>query len=252
MASQSHPENAAQVAAAQEVAPRPTRNWRARLFQGYLVTAVIGFAVLVVLATQFDYFPIDLTITQGVQRFNAPWFVVLMTAVSYLGYTPQNWMLVAVLAGLLFAFGLRWEGVMAAIAAMGGALLVQAVKLVVQRPRPGLDLVQVAIELNSYSFPSGHVVFYTAFFGFLVFLGYTLFKASPARTLTLACAAVLIALVGFSRIYLGNHWASDVTGAYLLGSVWLAACVSLYRWGKPRFFVQQPVAPAETTPAGRS
>jgi undecaprenyl-diphosphatase len=55
--------------------------------------------------------------------------------------------------------------------------------------------------------------------------------------------SVSIALVGLSRIYLGEHWASDVLGAYLLGSLSLAATVALYRWGKTRFFVRRPFDP---------
>src|SRR5438093_814383 len=55
-------------------------------------------------------------------------------------------------------------------------------------------------------------------------------------------ATLLSALTGPSRIYAGEHWASDVAGSYLLGSVWLLLAITLYRWGKPRFFVTQPVA----------
>jgi len=84
----------------------------------------------------------------------------------------------------------------------------------------------------------------------LFFLTFTLFKPSAARTVVLVILGTLIALVGLSRIYLGNHWASDVAGAYLLGSVLLAASDSFYRWGKTRFFVQQPLAPAEPKTAG--
>jgi undecaprenyl-diphosphatase len=58
----------------------------------------------------------------------------------------------------------------------------------------------------------------------------------------------MVAMIGASRIYVGQHWASDVVGAYLLGSVWLALSVLIYRWGKPRFFVNQPVA--KETPGG--
>jgi undecaprenyl-diphosphatase len=50
--------------------------------------------------------------------------------------------------------------------------------------------------------------------------------------------------MGMSRIYLGHHWFSDVMGAYLLGSLWLALTIRFYRWGKTRYFIRQPVAPA--------
>ena len=52
----------------------------------------------------------------------------------------------------------------------------------------------------------------------------------------------LVVLIGASRIYLGQHWASDVLGAYLLGSLTLVAYIQIYLWGKTRFFVHQPVA----------
>jgi undecaprenyl-diphosphatase len=53
---------------------------------------------------------------------------------------------------------------------------------------------------------------------------------------------VEIALIGMSRIYLGEHWFSDVVGAYLLGSIALVIMIFFYRWGKTRYFVHQPTA----------
>ena len=102
-------------------------------------------------------------------------------------------------------------------------------------------------QLKDYSFPSGHVLFFTTFFGFMLFLAYTLLKHSWWRTGLLILLVGMIALIGPSRIYVGQHWASDVIAAYLLGSVWLALSVVIYRWGKPRFFANQPVA--KETPA---
>ena len=117
------------------------------------------------------------------------------------------------------------------------------VKLVVYRPRPSADLVHVFSQLPSSGFPSGHVLAFTAFGGFLAFLVYTLLKPSWGRTALLAASAMLVLLMGLSRIYQGQHWFSDVMGAYLLGSMWLALSIWLYRWGKLRFFTHQPVAP---------
>jgi membrane-associated phospholipid phosphatase len=118
----------------------------------------------------------------------------------------------------------------------------------IQRPRPTANLVHVFRILNSYSFPSGHVMFYVVFFGFLFFLAFALLKPSLVRNLLLLFFAVMILLIGVSRIYLGQHWASDVLGAYLLGSLTLVANIVFYRWGKSRFFVArtQPVSSAES------
>ena len=55
--------------------------------------------------------------------------------------------------------------------------------------------------------------------------------------------APIVFLMGLSRVEQGQHWFSDAMGGYVFGSLWLALTVKLYRWGKPRFFVRQPVAP---------
>ncbi len=103
----------------------------------------------------------------------------------------------------------------------GGSFLGLGIKLIVDRPRPSADLVNVISELKDYSFPSGHVLYFTTFVGFLLFLSYTLLKNSWWRTTLLIILGSMVALIGLSRIYEGQHWASDVLAAYLLGSVWL-------------------------------
>ena len=234
---------------AKVIVPQHVRRWRARLFQVYLVAATVAFGVLVVLASLFNYFPIDLSITRGVQTLSAAWFASLMWAVSLPGYAPQSWLLVGAVVLLLFVLGLRWEAIPALVAATGATGLGALIKLVVRRPRPGANLVNVVQQLNDPSFPSGHVLFYTAFFGFLIFLAYTLLKPSWARTVTFVILGSLVALIGLSRIYVGDHWASDVIGAYLLGSLWLALTVAVYAWGKTRFFVRQPLAADQPDPS---
>jgi len=83
------------------------------------------------------------------------------------------------------------------------------------------------------------------FGGFVGFLAYTLLKRSWVRTALLTVIGIGIALMGPSRIYLGHHWFSDVLGAYVLGSLWLALSIKFYRRGKLTFFRGQTVAHAE-------
>lgn len=246
---QTKPQAAPVAAVAKKIAPKPTRRWRAWVFQVYLVAATVAFGILLALASLFNYFPFDLSITRGVQTINAAWFANLMWLVSFVGYAPQVFVVVGVIVALLFAIGLRWEAVTALVAAVGATGLGSLIKLLVHRPRPGADLVHVFQQLNDSSFPSGHVLFYTAFFGFLMFLGYTLLKPSFARGFIPVILGGLVGLVGLSRIYLGDHWASDVIGAYLLGSLWLVLSITIYRWGKTRFFARQPLAPEKPGPS---
>jgi len=249
METQTKPPAAPVAAVAKAIVPKPTRRWRAWIFEVYLVAATLAFGTLAVLASLFNYFPVDLSIARGVQTITAVWFANVMWAVSYPGYAPQSYVLVGAMVVLLFVLGLRWEAVVALIAAAGATGLGSLIKLVVHRPRPGTDLVHVVQQLNDSSFPSGHVLLYAAFFGFLIFLAYTLLKHSVARLATLLILVSLVGLIGLSRIYLGDHWASDVTGAYLLGSLWLSLSIIVYRWGKTRFFVRQPLAPEKPGPS---
>jgi membrane-associated phospholipid phosphatase len=212
------------------------------IFQSYLLVAIIVFAILAVLAHTIAYFTFDLVISRDVQTMNAAWFDALMRFVSWFGFAPQVNLVALLLIAFLYITGLKWEAAVAFLSAAGISLIGFVIKLLVDRPRPSADLIHVMAQLKDFSFPSGHVLFYTAFFGFLLFLTFTLLKPPVLRAILLFVFGALVALVGLSRIYEGQHWASDVLAAYLLASVWLAAVVWLYQWGKPRFFANQPVA----------
>lgn len=239
-------QEAAQTAAHAEAAPPRQRRYRRFLFRSGLLIEVVAFSILAVLVSTTAYFPIDLRITRDLQAISNPIFAQLMSLVSWAGFNPQSYILTALIIIAIYAFGLQWE----AIVGLGTAVLVEGVnalvKIVIHRPRPSVSLVHVVAVLNSYSFPSGHVMYYTGFFGFVWFLAFTLLKPSWKRTFLLVLFGALIALVGLSRIYLGEHWTSDVVGAYLLGSLCLVVAVWVYQWGKPRFFPHQPTAPEQS------
>ncbi len=76
---------------------------------------------------------------------------------------------------------------------------------------------------GGFSFPSGHVVTYIANFGMPAYLAGIDLRDRPARAIVIAPWMGLLVLIGPSRVYIGAHWASDVLGAYLLGSLWPSA-----------------------------
>jgi undecaprenyl-diphosphatase len=168
-----------------------------------------------------------------VQTFNPGWFVLPMRALSWIGFAPQVNVITFLILLFLYRGGLRWETFVALSTAVGISVLGVGIKLLVDRPRPSADLVNVIGHLSDYSFPSGHVLYFTAFFGFVLFLVYSQLEHTWRRTLLMVILGGMVALVGLSRIYEGQHWASDVLAAYLLGSVWLALSVEVYRRFKP-------------------
>jgi undecaprenyl-diphosphatase len=233
----------AQQAAQAETTSRPKREYRTLAFQVALLAAIGAFGVLTFMVKSTPLFSLDIQITQGLQSINSPVFAAVMNLISWPGFPPQSFIISAVIVLIIYIMGLQWEAVAALVAGFLPPIVNVLVKNFIHRPRPTVDLVHVFRILNSYSFPSGHVMFYTGFFGFLWFLVFTIMKRSWRRTALLIFFGILIALIGASRIYLGQHWASDVLGAYLLGGLTLVAILQFYRWGKKRFFVHQPVAP---------
>jgi membrane-associated phospholipid phosphatase len=237
------------ITGAGAIVSKPWRRYRTNVFLGYMVLAVVVFSILAVLAKTAAYFTFDVTITHAVQTFNAGWFNALMYALSWIGFGPQAYVISVLVLLFLYASGLKWETVVSFVSLILSSAIGLGLKVLIDRQRPSPNLVNVISQLKDYSFPSGHVLYFTAFFGFLLFLAYTLFKHSWWRTLMLVILGGMVALIGLSRIYEGQHWASDVLAAYLLGSVWLGLSILVYRWGKPRFFVNQPVA--KETPSSR-
>jgi membrane-associated phospholipid phosphatase len=216
----------------------PWRRYRATIFQAYLSGAVVVFLAMAILAKTAAYFTFDVTITHAVQSWHGVGFAELMGALTWLGFAPQTYVISVGVIVFLFLRGLKWETAVTSASLVGSESLDLGVKTLVDRPRPSVDLVHVVNQLKDYSFPSGHVMYFTTFFGFLLFLTFALIKPSWWRTLLLVLLGGMVALIGLSRIYEGQHWASDVIGAYLLGSIWLSLTIVIYRWGKSRYFVK--------------
>ena len=100
----------------------------------------------------------------------------------------------------------------------------QALKLLVQRPRPeGFRL----IEETGYSFPSGHSMASTAFYGLMIYLVFKNVKNKTAKTIICALFGLLIILIGMSRIYLGVHYASDVIAGFVLSIAYLVVYITM-------------------------
>lgn len=109
------------------------------------------------------------------------------------------------------------------VAVFGSMLLNFLLKNLFLRPRPHFN--DPILTLTSYSFPSGHTMMATVFYGTLCALAVSRARDWRCRALAIFGAAILISLVGFSRIYLGAHFLSDVLAAIAEGLAWLAFCL---------------------------
>ncbi len=108
----------------------------------------------------------------------------------------------------------------------GSEIFTMLGKIAFHRPRPKLA---IYIE-HSFSFPSGHATIAVAFYGFLTYILIRNFKQWKTKVNIFFIGITLILLLGFSRLYLGVHYVSDVWGGYLIGTLWLIISISISEW----------------------
>jgi len=155
-------------------------------------------------------------------------FVTVLRAFTEFG--SSEWIGVILFLLVVFFVWKRWwpSLVTLIVAVPGGMLLNELVKVVVHRHRPFVD--GPFVDWSGYSFASGHTIGATLLYGQLALFILPMIKGRRWRTLTVSSAALLIALVGFSRIALGAHFLTDVLAAIFFGIIWLAFCLIA---GKP-------------------
>jgi len=130
--------------------------------------------------------------------------------------------LTAVVGLFLLRRGALSDAVFLGAVALGVELVNGVLKLAFHRPRPELAFV----HLDTYSFPSGHAAGSAAILGAVAYLAARR-TGGAARVAILAGTPLLIALVGFSRLYLGAHYLSDVLAGFSVGAAWLFACLTV-------------------------
>jgi membrane-associated phospholipid phosphatase len=137
--------------------------------------------------------------------------------------------IVVLTVGAAIAVALAWRRAWRTLlywltAVAGGSAINSLLKTVVQRQRPA-DIYEAGVDL--FSFPSGHTTTNAILYGCLAIV---IVRQSPFAWRTpLACgAASLVALIAFSRVYLGAHWLSDVVGGLAFAAIWLAILSVFY------------------------
>jgi len=110
------------------------------------------------------------------------------------------------------------------VAVAGGMLVNQLLKSAYERLRPRFD--EPLLELSSFSFPSGHTAGAVLFYGVLAAFLVSRFYDWRRRSGAVAAAIAMVALVAFSRLYLGAHYLSDVLAATCSSTVWLVLCLA--------------------------
>nr|WP_294949587.1 phosphatase PAP2 family protein [uncultured Mucilaginibacter sp.] len=191
-----------------------------------LIIISLGFVALTVLVILYPTSFIDLKFSREVQEHQNKFLDTAMYLISIPGYMPESPIMIVCTSLVLFLFKYKKAAVYVLFTMLAG-LVSTIVKALVNRPRPSDDIVRIVLKTTQQSFPSGHVLFYVVFFGFLVVLMYQLEDIPKyLRWFVIAVSLSMIFIVPLSRIYLGAHWFTDVTGGFLLGIL----CLYLLSW----------------------
>lgn len=165
----------------------------------------------------------DTRILLAIHHLHTPILDRLMVLVTYLGEPLILFTFTLGMGGLLLWQKRRLEALTFVITISGSLGLNIWLKELFARHRPALwDQV---LQVSFYSFPSGHAMVSLVFYAVLV---YGLIRQFRSLRLLMPIAATgLIAAIGFSRLYIGVHWPTDVVAGYAAGLVWLAVCLIL-------------------------
>ncbi|HET8845731.1 MAG TPA: phosphatase PAP2 family protein [Ktedonobacteraceae bacterium] len=200
----------------------------------FWLLAVAGMVALsFVVHAHRQPFPFELSISREIQAsITTPWMGAIF---RFLTWTTDPFPDLVTVTGVLIGFAVfRWwrQGIFLALSVMVGNGIDALIGDWVQRLRPAPNLIHVDSKLMFNSFPSGHSCHMMVFYGFLLFLTLT----QSVRTwryhwlvFPLQFWALLnICMVGFARLWEGEHWLLDVLGGYLDGAIWMSLFIFIY------------------------
>jgi membrane-associated phospholipid phosphatase len=193
-----------------------------------IALAAVAFGTLVDNVTDGDGIAVvDHQVARFVAGHRTPELTTVMKAASTAA-GPAGMAVCALAAGLLI--GIVWRswvpGAVLGSTVAGAIGLTIVFKAALAQPRP--PLAQAVAAAGGHGFPSGHAAAAAAVCGAIAWLCSIRLRSWRARTGICAVAAMLAALVGISRVYLGVHWATDVIGGWIFAVMWLAVVVSTW------------------------
>ena len=193
-------------------------NKRLLIFYAFIVSSILG---LIFFVHYYPTSPFDVYVTQEIQELKMVNFASLMKFISIFG-DPVILPLSIIFTSLFFFVTYNRREAFFTLAVILPDLSNILIKILIHRPRPTLENAKILLKFTQSGFPSGHVVHYVVFFGFLLTV-MCVNKKIPSfwRIFIGILSAFLILTISISRIYLGAHWATDVIGGYLFGFAYL-------------------------------
>lgn len=193
-----------------------------------LVVVVLGLAAIVLTEAVVHHRALrdlDGPFRDWVIGHRSGFWTEVMVGASRFGSTPSLAVIVLAAGAWLVWRGSKADALLLVGGSAGGFALGPVLKAIVERPRPALS--DHVVFVHSWSYPSGHSLNSMVALGLLTVLAVRARPGGLRRTVLTALGVVLVAVVGFSRVYLGVHWPSDVLAGWLIGALWIIVCVTI-------------------------
>jgi membrane-associated phospholipid phosphatase len=199
-------------------------SWK-RVAFGALIAASSLFALIAAnVATGDPLALLDARIAGWLHAHRSTALTLLMLGVTH-AHAPVPICVYAFVMAVVLARRREWHWLLGlGLAVPVGLVINVLLKHVFHRARPVFD--EPLITLTTYSFPSGHTAGTTLFYGVLAAYIVSRTRNTAARVAAVAGWVLMVSLVGFSRVYLGVHYFSDVLGAIAWSLGWLALCLA--------------------------
>lgn len=191
----------------------------------------IGFTALADEVLEGDTLQLDQAILQAIYAKSTPFWDTFFLTVTHLGGVAGVIVITAALIGAL-VYKKKYRYALLVGLGVGGAALINIImKLFFERTRP--DLWEQLVVETSFSFPSGHSMASAA----LAFSIIAVFWHTKYRVLAAIAAAVYMLVIGFSRLYLGVHYPTDVLAGWVVSGAWVLLIVAILygyvSWRRP-------------------
>jgi membrane-associated phospholipid phosphatase len=218
-----------------------------------LVFLVLVFLLITSVILIYSPEEFEAVFSRRLQERRHPLLDFYMKFISFFGQRYIPIYKILIVAAVFLLFGYIKEGIFMLLTSIA-SIFNMGLKLLINRPRPSDELVEILIHVQYQSFPSGHVVHYVVFFGMLMVLVLRIRKIKAwIRVLIAIICLNLILSVPFSRVYLGAHWISDVTAGFIAGILMLTLFLYLYFKNSGKEMDTGPVkAKAKGDGAGRN
>ena len=186
-----------------------------------LCISIFTFAYIANRIYQNNIYQFDNQIYQATMLFMCPEVTNILKTITHFG----DWMIMIPITIAIIVKN-RKQGILVSINLISIFVFNQVLKLVFNRTRPVGNRL---IEAEGYSFPSGHSMVSMAYYGFLIYLIYKNIKNRKWKYILCVLLSLLILIIGFSRIYLGVHYASDVVGGFLFSVAYLIIYIQVIK-----------------------